>query len=1463
MKKSVLLLFVITLFVVSWASAAPLPDTDTLPTSLKQWKPWVLHGEEEQFCPTLYNDGESFQCVWPSVLDLQINGVGAKFSQKWRVFIKGWVPLPGGKKQWPEKVRVDGKHAAVIEKDGSPSVYLKPGTYSVAGSFSWNEMPEMIRIPPASGLVSLLVNGKKIEFPLLDSNGRLWLQTKKAASTQEERVEVRVCRLLNDTVPMRITSRLSINVSGRAREIKVGGVLLDPFIPLSITSKLPARLGAEGELMIQARPGRWEIRVLARSQGPVNGIRPVDLPFGEEIWAFQSQNYLRMVKVEGVPSVDPTQTDLPSGWKRFPTFIVRPGEEMTFKEIRRGDPDPAPDQLHLNRIWWLDFNGRGLTIQDRINGTMSRQWFLAMNPPGILGRVSVDGSDQLITSQGAEGKPGVELRRGKLNLVSESRFEASTKNLPAVGWDHDFQSVSGALNLPPGWRLLTARGVDVMPGTWFSQWTLLDLFLVLIIALSIYKLWDWRLGVLALLTLGLSYHEPGAPRMVWLHLLGAIALLRVLPVGWVRKGVNIWCLVSFVTLLVLAIPFMVQQVRWGIYPQLEPHVSTTWSEGKMAHVGDMALDNMVQSVPNVQQAPMEREMKTAQRLKSYAKTERYKGKGGYSRQKTLMTQDPNALIQTGPGLPKWKWRSYSMKWNGPVERYQPVRIWLLSPVSNFILSFIRVLLLAGLIVMLIDFRKWKIPSGTFTFASVLVCLMLIPGVAIGENEGSRYPSNALLEELKERLLEKPDCLPDCAESPKMVLNLDLKTLHILFKVHAAVETAVPLPGSLELWRPEQVFLDSRPATGLFRNNDGSLWVLVPKGIHSVTIVGSTPDESTFQIPLPLRPQRVSVRSSGWDVQGIDDDGMVEGDIKFTRQENEQRDYKIQPARSLPPFLHIERVLSLGLNWQVWTTVRRVSPPGTPIVVSVPLIAGESVTTAGVNVKDRSVNVNMGPGVREIRWNSTLKTENKIALKASENVAWTETWILDASPIWHCDFKGIPVVHHQDHAGQWRPEWRPWPGEGVSIHVTRPAAIPGQSVTIDSAKLTFTPGERFNKASLALSLRSSKGGQHRIGLPEGANLQLVKISGKTQPIRQQGREILVPLRPGNQTVDVDWHQSSSSLVLSKSPEVTIGEQAVNAEVIFNMPRNRWLLLTHGPCLGPAVLFWSYLFVIVLAGVGLGLLPWTPLTTRHWLLLGLGLTQVYPIVAIMIVGWLLALGLRKKYSFPGGWFSFNASQIILVGWTFAALAGLYEAIRNGLLGIPYMQISGNGSYDYFLHWTQDRIGSVMPEPWAFSLPLLVFRILMLLWALWLAYSLLKWLRWGWNCFGEGGLWRRIRKPKEPKPEPPPLPPQGPNSGKKTRETEKGPDDSGQMADDSKGEKDRSEGTAKGLKRRESGGADGRRQRSVVKGQAGQKRINVEAGKRPVVKGRKTEVRNKEKSAIVKRKSRKTLKKSVAES
>ena len=42
--------------------------------------------------------------------------------------------------------------------------------------------------------------------------------------------------------------------------------------------------------------------------------------------------------------------------------------------------------------------------------------------------------------------------------------------------------------------------------------------------------WHWT-SLVALLAFGLSYHEPGAPRLTWLFLLMPVALLRVVPAG--------------------------------------------------------------------------------------------------------------------------------------------------------------------------------------------------------------------------------------------------------------------------------------------------------------------------------------------------------------------------------------------------------------------------------------------------------------------------------------------------------------------------------------------------------------------------------------------------------------------------------------------------------------------------------------------------------------------------------------------------------------------------------------------------------------------------------------------------------------------------------------------------------------------------------------------------------------------
>jgi len=1340
MKLRVTLCFLF-LFITGTASAFKTSPSEA-PPILDQWKSWVLYGMENNFCPTSCNDKNDYRCTWPTTLDIDLDQKGGYFVQHWVIYNPGWIPLPGDNLLWPQNVKVDGAPTPVVLKQGHPAIRLDKGNHHVDGYFKWTEMPEILPVPLASALVSLKINQKPVDFPFQDKKGRLWLNKQTNQEAKENRLDVQIYRLVKDSIPLQITTLFKINISGKSRKIMLDGAFFENFIPVEIQSPFPARLDIGGKLIIQGNPGHWNIEVLSYSKKKADVIESAKMPFGQEIWSFQSQNQLRMVKLLGIHFIDPQQTGCPLQWRHFPAFVVKEGDQIQLKEIRRGDPSPAPDQLSLTRTYWLDFNGKGFTIQDRITGTMHRQWYLAMNPPFQLGRVVVGGKNQLITYQGPNNKQGVELRHGKLNLTAEMRLKGSGI-IPAVGWDMDFQTVSGSLNLPPGWHLLAAKGVDMMSGSWIEKWTLLDLFLILIISLSVFRVWNWQWGtVLTLITMILIYHEPGAPRLVWLHLIGTTALIRFLPDSWFKQIINLWRLGAIITILALSIPFMVQQIRWGVYPQLEPHDTPSFNYNAQQKGGsDLETVERNEGLPKAKQSETK---VTLYSLKSSPLSDKK-----YPPKTSPIMQESNALIQTGPGLPDWKWRSFVMQWNGPVDRSHKIRLWLLSPLANLLLSLLRVILLAILIYVFIDIKQLRTIKKNFAFSTIVFfAVLLLPAISLAGTKSSDFPSTSMLNELRERLVKPPDCFPDCANSPSLELAITPESLTIQVMVHTAVRCAVPLPGSLDLWRPKKILVNSEKAKALMRDKEGLLWVLLPKKIHKITLIGEPPKANSFQLQLPLRPKTVSFKSEGWDILGVNKDGQVDASIKLIRKTGKDNPLLMaQSSPALSPFFHVQRLIFLSLEWKVITTITRITPLGSPISLQFPLFKGESVTTPAIPVENNMARIQMGPKKRIITFDSILKKEPQLILKAPLNVPLVETWLLDVSPVWHCSLSGIPQILHQDQFGNFKPKWQPWPGEEVIIQVSRPKAVPGQTVTINKASLTMAPGVRFTKSTLLLKIRSSQGAQHRILLPEHARLQVVKINNKRQPLKEKEREVIISLRPGSQKIEVEWHQDSDSTLITKSPLVDIGLEAVNAKVTFQMPKNRWILLTMGPRLGPAVLFWSYLFVIIIAAIALGRVSFTPLKTRHWLLLGLGLTQIHPLTAIMIAGWLLALGLRKKKPVVTGVFSFNLLQIILVFWSLAALMGLYFSIKNGLLGIPKMQIMGNNSSQFLLHWTQDRINSTMPQSVVCSLPILAYRLLMLLWALWLAHSLIQWLRWGWNCFGEGGLWKKgaFRIPK----------------------------------------------------------------------------------------------------------------------
>jgi len=70
---------------------------------------------------------------------------------------------------------------------------------------------------------------------------------------------------------------------------------------------------------------------------------------------------------------------------------------------------------------------------------------------------------------------------------------------------------------------------------------------------------------------------------------------------------------------------------------------------------------------------------------------------------------------------------------------------------------------------------------------------------------------------------------------------------------------------------------------------------------------------------------------------------------------------------------------------------------------------------------------------------------------------------------------------------------------------------------------------------------------------------------------------------------------------------------------------------------------------------------------------------------------------------------------------------------------------------LQWYQARCGEVLPQPGCLSVSIWWFRLLMLVWALWLAAALLRWLRLAWVRFSTGSCFRHGIKKKPAVPPP----------------------------------------------------------------------------------------------------------------
>jgi len=1371
---------------LSTASAQPIARED-LPPGLRPWVPWVLDQVPTLGC---WSAPGQAVCVWPGRLSLDLVASGGTFAVDVQADRPADALLPGSADLWPQDVRLDGSPAPVYGRDGAPGLRVPAGRHRVAGRFAWSRPPESLSVPADVGLVDLRLDGQPVPRPRRDEAGLLWLRAGAEAAGEGERLRIQVFRKLRDGVPLFVETRLALEVAGRAREITLPAALLPGTAPVSVSGGLPARVERDG-LRVQVRAGRYSVSVDARVDGRPKALGLPKIPPAEpwpsrEVWVFLSDERLRQVELAGPTPVDPSRTDLPAEWRALPAFVLEPGTSLALGEVRRGEAEPRPDSITLAREMWLDPDGSGASVRDRFGGTLRATTRLDLLPPGTLGRIAVDGQDQLVTANPETMAAGVELRRSALQLEAESRLPFGGR-APAVGWTTGVEQLQTTLHVPPGWSLLAASGVDHVPGTWTSRWTLLGFFFVLIVSLAVRRLLGLRPAGLALAALVLTHGEPGAPFAVWLSLVAAIALRRAPLAGWIPRVARLWFLASAAFLVAVAVPFVRDQVKDALFPQVAQVSGEGWagppakgrmqagvtrggsggSEGEApggatGGVPGGVVGGLVGGLPAAPPPAQEEEASAkAGRLRNApvaaargempapdeSRVQKLQGRA-YD---TALEQDPRAVLQTGPGVPSWTWRRYSLAWSGPVGRDHTMRLFLASPGLNRLLTLMRLVLLAAFGFVMLTGRWPSFPrratvhaTTALLFVSSVPVAFLASGLALLPAPASAQtdtPRPEMLEDLKARLTRPAPCEPRCVTAPALVLRLTDSRLAVEAEVHAAADGAWPLPGPVASWAPSVVRVDGAPAVAIARLASGFLHLRLPRGVHRVLAEGPVPPGDSFTLQFADPPRRARAEAPGWDVSGLRKDGPAEPSILLTRRLAPRGGTSGSEGR-YAPWLEVTRTLALGVTWIVETRVRRVTPVGSPIALRVPLLPGEAPTRTIV-VDRGEVAVSLGGDETEATWESTLAQAPQIVLRAPEGRPWSEAWVLRCGPIWSCSSAGLAPVSRVEE-GLFAPEYRPWPGEEVTVRFGRPAGVEGQTLTLDGLTLEATPGRRLEKVRLAATARASREQPLALHIPKAAVVEQVTIDAHERPTRPESGELRVTVPAGTHVLEVTWQEPRGMGAFYALPHVSLSTPAVNVSQQVTIPPDRWLIATGGPAWGPAVLFWPYLVFLLAVALGLGHVPLSPFTSAQWVLLGLGLSVLPAPAALVVPAFVFALALRGRRAPRHAW-AFDLLQLLLFAWGLVSLGILYVAIHQGLLFRPDMQVAGNDSTDTVLRWYAPRIAGDMPLAAVWSLPLWVYRVAMLLWSLWLAAGVVKAVGPGWRAFTEGGLWRPILRPR----------------------------------------------------------------------------------------------------------------------
>ena len=1304
-----------------------------VPPELEDWKEWVLEDHPNIYCPIDDTSRERLPCVWISELSVDLIS-GAKDRVTFRIVgqanAESSVELPSSDRR-PVAVQLNGSPARVGLFNDTPRVFVNRGAFNITGRIDFDTVPRSLGIPRSAAIVRLSIDGDEVPVPKVE-DGKLWLQAQALVQETENALRLDVYRRLRDDIPQTLDTWIRLTVDGEDRVETLGKLIFGGFDAISVSADVPVQVTQDGTFLIQVSRGVSTLSVRAVGERVLNEFAPTSSGShwpDSETWVFIARTQHRTVDVDGVEPVDPTLVDSPFG--SAPTYTVPLGSTLRLVNEQRGDPNPKPALFNIAREVWLGFDGSSMVAADAIFANVQSETRIGADYD--LGAVTVEGSNRLVTYLDKESgsEAGITLHPSERRIEAVSLLE-SRSDISANGWLVDADSLDISLNIPPGWKLLWTSGVDLVDQSWLSAWwNLWDIFICVLIVVVLYRVGGIPFAIVVSIAILLGYQEHTAPAIGWL-LLGVVLLLeRQFSSDTAKRVTQIVYWTLLVPVAVVSLYVAANNLRQAVYPQLDAAIGPALMPVSVAEEGVESL--VVDSRSMIQRRSFDLPSPTVLKDRPRSQT----GDGDTEVEELVVSgnflrdadrQQPIVAVQTGPGKPTWNWDRVTLSWAGPVSKDQRIGLTFLPPPATrvvFALIAVLHLLMLLILVMAKVGDQIDIPPRLRRVASLLLL-----GVAATSVNAS-FPDSGLLEELEERLTVLPDCAPGCASLEQATLTMDVENeLKIDLTILAGAKVAVPIPKGTPHTSLKEVSQNGRRQP-LFHDLSSNTYVVVDDGQNHLSMVFNVRNIDDLVIDFPLEAAQISTDVCCWRVsEGVESDRQR---IVLNRQRDDAAGVSLTSSTyEFQRPVVVERELDLRYDPFVSTTVRIDKDRAESISVEIPLLEGETVLDDHITVRNGNVIVIFEPNVDVVRWHSSIRLDDELAIAAPTYTERTEKWFVRGSDFWQ--FKGDGVTPSQSERNA--TVYKPRQGETLTLKLSQPTPVPGNTLTVNNVELTSSLGSRASTNTARFRIESSVADTFSVELPNDSILEGVTIDGRDQPL-STGTLVNFAVTHGEHVYGVSWRMEEALGWLYQTPDLSISGDARNVSHTVQLAKNRWILFLGGPAIGSAVLFWGVVIVTVLVGLALSFLPRFPLTKLDASLVAVGATLANIWALLFVALWTLGVWWRARANLTDlPVYAYRAIQIALGLLAVVGLLALFFTVLSALQTPPDMYITSSsiladrGTYSlldsHLLRWFADESSVELPTAWVFSLPFWVYQLTMLAWSLWLVFALTKWTR-----------------------------------------------------------------------------------------------------------------------------------------